>query len=118
INASLSLVGKGEQRFFPELKLLLHEPSIVFDRMRNQAGEFVYQLNDHGSNQKAIPSHTFVIPASRKRKILSQLNTIGINQKFIYPDHDNIAQYYAKNYSKSFQKKMHPLSFKSGNSHK
>lgn len=92
--------------------------AIVFDRMRNQAGEFVYQLNDHGINQKAIPSHTFVIPASRKRKILSQLNTIGINQKFIYPDHDNIAQYYAKNYSKSFQKKIHPLSFKSGNSHK
>lgn len=118
INASLELIGKGEQRFFPELKLLLHEPSIVFDRMRNQAGEFVYQLNDHGINQKAIPSHTFVIPANRKRKILSQLNTIGINQKFIYPDHDNIAQYYAKNYSKSFQKKIHPLSFKSGNSHK
>lgn len=118
INASLELIGKGEQRFFPELKLLLHEPSIVFDRMRNQAGEFVYQLNDHGINQKAIPSHTFVIPASKKRKILSQLNTIGINQKFIYPDHDNIAQYYAKNYSKSFQKKMHPLSFKSGNSQK
>ncbi|MGF2074972.1 FRG domain-containing protein [Enterococcus casseliflavus] len=118
INASLELIGKGEQRFFPELKLLLHEPSIVFDRMRNQAGEFVYQLNDHGVNQKAIPSHTFVIPANRKRKILSQLNTIGINQKFIYPDHDNIAQYYAKNYSKSFQKKINPLSFKSGNSHK
>lgn len=118
INASLALIGKGEKRFFPELKLLLHEPSIVFDRMRNQSGEFVYQLNDHGINQKAIPSHTFVIPASRKRKILSQLNTIGINQKFIYPDHDNIAQYYAKNYSKSFRKKMHPFSFMSGKTNK
>lgn len=118
INASLALIGKGEERFFPELKLLLHEPSIVFDRMRNQAGEFVYQLNDHGINQKAIPSHTFVIPASRKRKILSQLNTIGINQKFIYPDHDNIAQYYAKNYSKSFQQKMYPMSFRSEKTYK
>lgn len=111
INASIALIGKGEKRFFPELKLLLHKPSIVFDRMRNQAGEFVYQLNDDGVNQKAIPSHTFIIPASRKRKILSQLDKIGINQKFIYPDDDTTAQYFAKNYSKSFQKKMHPLSF-------
>lgn len=113
INASIDLIRGGSNRFFPELKLLLHKPSIIFDRMRNQSGEFIYQLNyDIGStsiNQNAISSYSFIIPAGKKRKILSQLDKIGINQKFIYPDDDNTAQYFAKNYSKSFYEKMHPF---------
>lgn len=113
INSSMQLIGKGQERFFPELKLLLHQPSIIFDRMRNQDGHFIYQLcyeyaNDF-SNQKVVPSHTIIIPASQKRKIISQLDRIGINQKFIYPDHDNIAKYFMNNYKKSFWEKLHPF---------
>lgn len=105
INTCLELVGLGKDRYFPNLKLLLFKPSIIFDRMKNQEGCFIYQLNYEMNktsvNQKVNPSHTIVIPADKKKKILSQLDNIGINQKFIYPDLDNIASYIKNNYSKS-----------------
>ena len=35
----------------------------------------------------------FVIPDNRKKEILSQLDTMNINKKFIYPEIDDVADY-------------------------
>lgn len=113
ITSSVDMIRYSEGEYFPDLKYLLFKPSIIFDRMRNQDGEFIYQLcleNGKGCiNQKVNDSYTFLIPNGAKQKILNQLNSIGINQKFIYPDVDNIAKYTASNYSKSFNKERYPL---------
>ena len=73
--------------------ILIHRPSVIFDRMINQQGIFVYQMKLGNKVQKMKPFRTFIIPDDRKKSIIQQLNRIGINQKFIYPDADNIAQY-------------------------
>lgn len=99
--------------FFPTLKYLLVRPTIVFDRMKNQQGDFIYQLNtsmgdDVGLFQPIIPAKTIKIPAERKEEIMKQLNLIGINKKFIYSDDDSIAEYLKNNYRDSFSKLMNP----------
>lgn len=79
-----------EGSYFPSLKYFLVQPSIVFDRMKNQQGLFIYQLNTSsgtaldGYIQPIIPAYTLVIPSKYKQTILKQLDTVGINQKFIY----------------------------------
>jgi len=105
--------------YFPPLKYIHITPSIIFDRMRNQQGSFIYQLsteledtegmdirNTDGlpicvGNSVVQPIKEFAsitIDADFKGKILNQLDSIGINQKFIFSDDDNVAQYYAKNF--------------------
>lgn len=82
---------------FPPIKYWVHKPSVIFDRMINQQGNFIYQnhiiLDGKVLVQPFESKETFKIPAEKKNKIRAQLDSIGINGKFIYPDADNIAIY-------------------------
>lgn len=69
----------------------IHRPSVKFDRMVNQQGIFIVQQFFNDRHQELIPD--FVFKISNKNEILQELDRIGISKKFIYPDHDNIAQY-------------------------
>ncbi|MCT0467516.1 hypothetical protein EFL44_10710 [Lactococcus cremoris] len=69
----------------------IYRPSVKFDRMVNQQGIFIVQQFFNGRHQELIPD--FVFKISNKNEILEELDWIGISKKFIYPDHDNIAQY-------------------------
>ncbi len=51
--------------------------------------------------QKLLPSITIKIKEKYKARILEQLDYIGINQKFVYPDVDNIASYIKEKVAKS-----------------
>ena len=91
------LEDKGINDFLP-MNFIVHEPSVKFDRMVNQQGKFIYQnyLYDKEDNlliQHYIADCIFMIPSNKKKDLLLQLDRIGINRKFIYPDHDNIAKY-------------------------
>lgn len=119
IDSCIMWIHLRHSNYFPDIVYLKHKPSIIFDRMRNQSGEFIYQLSyDLGRNcmhQQIKPSHVFTIRSKDKKRIFNQLNNIGINQKFIYPDVDNTAKYIANTYEKSYYKERHPfehLSFK------
>ncbi|HEP1794216.1 TPA: FRG domain-containing protein [Streptococcus suis] len=84
------------------LPYFLHKPSVKFDRMVNQQGLFVVQqyfLPD--VYQKLLPSITINIKEKDKVRIIEQLDYIGINQKFVYPDVDNIASYIKEKVAKS-----------------
>lgn len=84
--------------------------------MKNQQGLFIYQLNTSsgtaldGYIQPIIPAYTLVIPSKYKQKILKQLDTVGINQKFIYSDDDNIVMYYRQHFNRSIQQELYPFS--------
>ncbi|MCG3096703.1 FRG domain-containing protein [Lactococcus petauri] len=69
----------------------IHKPSVKFDRMVNQQGIFIIQQYFHDKPQELIPNVVFKV--SNKKEILKELDRIGISKKFIYPDHDHIAQY-------------------------
>ncbi len=73
----------------------IYRPSVKFDRMVNQQGIFIVQQCFNGRHQELIPD--FVFKISNKNEILEELDRIGISKKFIYPDHDNIAQYIKDN---------------------
>lgn len=99
---------------FPLFPKIVYKPSIKFDRWKNQEGLFIYQL----STEKTLPSskqsstlnineikqvvqkidYEYEIVISNKKQILHELDNIGINKKFIYPDSDNIAQYIKEKY--------------------
>lgn len=99
---------------FPVFPKIVYKPSIKFDRWKNQEGLFIYQL----STGKTLPSskqsstlnineikqvvqkidYEYEIVISNKKQILHELDNIGINKKFIYPDSDNIAQYIKEKY--------------------
>lgn len=115
ISETFDLIDATDGKYFPPLKYLLIQPSIVFDRMKNQQGSFIYQLNtSHGSASKGymqpiIAAHTLSIPSEYKQKILGQLDNVGVNQMFIYSDDDNIAGYYKQNYNRSIQQELDPF---------
>lgn len=83
-----------------------YAPILTFERGRSQQGVFVYQnyLQDGKylntpyivSIQRIWPDKIIVI--NNKEKILKELDFIGINEKFIYGDYDNIAKYITKKY--------------------
>ncbi|USS85595.1 FRG domain-containing protein [Fructilactobacillus myrtifloralis] len=117
IGLTFSLIGMNMENgmYFPSLKYLLVKPTIIFDRMKNQQGLFIYQLREGvddeiGDFQPIIPAVKMNIPASKKAKIMKQLNLMGINRKFIYSDDDNVAAYLKENYNESFYREMHPYS--------
>lgn len=115
ISETFDLIDVTDGKYFPPLKYLLIQPSIVFDRMKNQQGAFIYQLNtSHGSASKGymqpiIAADTLSIPSEHKQKILRQLDNVGVNQMFIYSDDDNIAGYYKQNYNRSIQQELYPF---------
>lgn len=77
--------------------IVMH-PSVKFERMKSQEGTFLYQLPHFNGNTRKYIGFSkiesdieFII--NDKRKIYTTLNKMGINQKTIFPDHDNIATY-------------------------
>lgn len=99
---------------FPVFPKSLYKPSIKFDRWKNQEGLFIYQLDTFKTLPSSRQSSTlnmievkqvvqeidyeYEIIISNKKHILLELDNIGINRKFIYPDSDNIAQYIKEKY--------------------
>lgn len=78
-----------------------YAPILTFERGRNQQGLFIYQNylqsdeyleNPYIEGIQRILSDKIVI-IHNKEKILSELDFMGINEKFIYGDYDNIAKY-------------------------
>ncbi|CAH0415909.1 FRG domain-containing protein [Periweissella fabaria] len=95
---------------FPPFPKIIYKPSIIFDRLKNQQGLFIYQMSSHKYSplppsyreEKYVDAvkqviqkidYEYEIIVTNKKKILQELDFIGINRKFIYPDSDNIAQY-------------------------
>lgn len=84
----------------------LYTPYLSFERGRNQQGLFVYQaflsFNEDTydfrvvSQQRVWPEYVIVI--ENKEKILQELDFLGINEKFIYGDYDNVAKYIKRKY--------------------
>lgn len=86
----------------------LYTPFLSFERGRNQQGLFVYQaylsfneemFNAHIlSQQRVWPEYVIVV--ENKETVLQELDFVGINEKFIYGDYDNIARYIKHKYEK------------------
>ncbi len=84
----------------------LYDPILPFERARNQHGLFVYQAYvsyiEKTTNtpvlakQRIWPDKVLVI--NNKARILSDLDMLGINEKFIYGDYDSIARYIKRKY--------------------
>lgn len=78
-----------------------YAPILAFERGRNQQGLFIYQnylQNDEYIENPYIKGIQRILPDKiviihNKEKILSELDFMGINEKFIYGDYDNIAKY-------------------------
>lgn len=88
----------GSHVVFPLISI---QPSVKFERMKSQEGTFLYQLPHYlgAANEasefigfsKVDSDIEFII--SDKEQLFRSLNKLGINQKTIFPDHDNIAEY-------------------------
>lgn len=92
---------------FDDFKLpfyFTYSPPNVLSRIENQSSLFVYQLFyddyiadphidriEHRITQNIVPD--VIIKINNKDQILKNLDSLGINLKFIYKDHDNIAKY-------------------------
>ncbi|MFS0752910.1 FRG domain-containing protein [Oceanobacillus sp. 1P07AA] len=84
--------------FMPNFK---YAPILTFERSRNQQGLFIYQTYlifieevynaEILAQQRIWPDEIIVI--ENKKQIYKELDFIGINEKFIYGDFDNIASY-------------------------
>ncbi|PEO48107.1 FRG domain-containing protein [Bacillus pseudomycoides] len=99
--ANIDYSPANKNACFNVLPNFKYAPILTFERGRNQQGLFIYQ-NYLQSNQhietpyiegiQRILSDKIVI-INNKEKILSELDFMGINEKFIYGDYDNIAKY-------------------------
>lgn len=87
----------------------LYTPILSFERGRNQQGLFIYQAY-HSFEECAYGTHVLsqqrvwpdkIIVVENKEKVLRELDFMGINEKFIYGDYDNIARYIKSKYDKS-----------------
>lgn len=83
----------------PMIPNVLFQTNIIFDRIKSQEGLFLYQLNDSFSEesgrkpvtQKILTDITFIV--KNKKRILYELDSIGVNKKTLFLDHDSIADY-------------------------
>ena len=80
---------------FPPIAI---HPSVKFDRMKSQEGTFIYQVPHYRGKTfnyagfiKIETDVEFTI--NNKEQIYRSLEKLGINQKTIFPDPDNIAEY-------------------------
>ena len=85
----------------------IYKPSVNFDRIKYQDGNFLYQLNfkktkrgEGISGTKNFSSYGIQqispfksIKIQNKKRILRELDNIGINRKTLFRDHDNVANY-------------------------
>lgn len=85
-----------EDRYSVIFPPIVMHPSVKFERMKSQEGTFLYQLAHFKGNTREYMGFSkiesdieFII--NDKRKIYTTLDKMGINQKKIFPDHDNIA---------------------------
>lgn len=87
---------------FPSIPYFIYKTPYKFDRIRNQEGLFLYQfyytfarkhenIPDSIIKQEIIPNISIII--KDQKRILEELDFIGINLKTIYGDFDNIATY-------------------------
>lgn len=78
-------------------------PSVKFDRMKSQEGAFLYQTPHYIGTSRNYMSFPKIEPDLEiiirdKEAIYRSLNQLGINQKTVFPDHDNIAEYLKSKY--------------------
>jgi len=74
-----------------------YEPANMTDRISNQSSIFLYQL--YGINdirQEIRPDFTLRI--QNKPELLEELDSMGINESFIFNDYDHIASHIRKKY--------------------
>lgn len=79
----------------------IYRPILEFERGRNQQGLFIYQAYlsfvesiyqvPVVAQQRIWPDNIIVI--ENKKRILQELDFMGINDKYIYGDYDSIAKY-------------------------
>lgn len=76
---------------------MLYYPDMLFDRMHSQKGLFIYQNYFETISMQKESSETIypdiIIEIKNKSNILNQLDLLGINQRELFPDADNIAEY-------------------------
>lgn len=86
---------------------LVYTPYLTFERGLHQDGLFVYQsylfFAESVYNYQILFQQKltmdYVIIIKNKASILNDLDTIGINDKFIYGDYDHIAKYICNKYN-------------------
>lgn len=101
--------GENINFVFPEMPYMLFQTPVKFDRIENQEGIFIYQSYFHYfdpniQKYKAIFQHikpNIVIKIHNQRQILNELDSIGINRKYIYGDYDNISRYLNEKFLKN-----------------
>lgn len=89
--------------------IITYNPVLKFERGRNQQGSFIYQIfyerideiYECPANISQSINHDYMIIIKNANKILKSLDKIGINEKFIYGDYENIAKYIKEKYFKS-----------------
>lgn len=78
---------------------LFVQPDYTNDRIRNQQGAFIISgvfesLDEAESRLKARTANTsFIIEAGAKKKILDELDSVGVNKATVYPNVEKIAEY-------------------------
>ena len=97
INPTITDYQVGPKVIFP---LVVIHPSVKFDRIKSQEGSFIYQVPFHVINSD-VPNYVgftkvesdIEFTINNKEQIYKSLEKLGINQKTIFPDHDNVATY-------------------------
>jgi hypothetical protein len=81
------------------LNPLFVQPNMINPRIANQQGAFLLSglSKSHADIIKKIKSRIadthIIIPEDKKKDILRQLNSIGINKGTIYPNMEQVAEY-------------------------
>lgn len=87
---------------FPQIPYLMYKTPLKFDRIQNQNGVFLYQgFLDYQKDLYGEEIGTMVqeikpdiiVEIHNQKKIMKELDMIGINRKYIYGDFDNAARY-------------------------
>ncbi|WP_404399053.1 FRG domain-containing protein [Lactococcus lactis] len=92
----------------PMFTKFIYKPNMPFKRGISQSGSFIFQPYEQAiyelpeaknlfgyrkSYFRIVSEFKILIPKYSAQKILAQLDQVGINQKTIYGDFDNISQY-------------------------
>lgn len=96
-----SYLHSGKSYIFPKIPYFIYKTPYKYDRIKNQEAFFIYQLfyttgdsdyeEDNLMKQRIEPD--LIIRVHNQKKILKELDSIGINRKMIYGDYDNTAKY-------------------------
>lgn len=86
-----------------------YEPANIASRVTNQSSVLIYQLYGIGGLKQGI-FPDFTVRITNKEEILSDLDHLGINEKFIFNDYDHIASYIKKKHLKTADQQEKTLS--------